>query len=328
MRTKSRGRSASRKPALPAFASDLPGGYPVAVHLGGVKTFGRMVKADSREMVWVDIKGVKVMVPATVLSTDAQSFSLVLSVRDGVVEPSVFEHRQEALGYVERYAATSVGPIPIEAPLALQLMRLLDPRGHGQKAPRPQPPNAQATPAAVDAPQPAAEAPASVAPVGAAAPSSPPASDVIQVYTDGSCLNNPGGPGGWAVLIEFPNGQRTELSDRETDTTNNRMELQAAVMALRHLIDQEHTEPVAIWTDSEYLKNGITKWLEGWKRRGWRKADDSAVLNVDLWKVLDELNQNAKTRFSLEWNWVRGHNGSPGNERADALAKQAARRTN
>jgi len=306
MKKRTHGRSAPRKPTLDASPTSLPPGYPVGVHLGGVKTFGRLVRAEPPDHAWVDIKGANVQVPVSVLSADAQSFSLVLTVRDGALDARLFEHRQEALGYVERHPSSAVGPVTVEAPLALQLLRLLE------RSPAGAPKQAQASEASSSQPSLSQQAVST--------------DDTVHVYTDGSCLRNPGGAGGWGVVIQYSQGQPVELSGGERGTTNNRMELQAAVMALRHLLEQDNRLPVVIWTDSEYVKKGITQWLEGWKRRGWRKADDTAVLNVDLWQTLDELNHRARAQFALQWNWVRGHNGTLGNERADELATQAARR--
>ena len=138
------------------------------------------------------------------------------------------------------------------------------------------------------------------------------------IFTDGSCLRNPGGPGGWAMVAkDMATGQVTERSAGEPSTTNNRMELTAAIEALRYA--PEGTR-VALYTDSQYLKNGITKWVAGWKRRGWRKADGQPVLNQELWMELDRL-YDAHT---VDFHWVKGHAGNPLNERCDTLAKQAA----
>jgi ribonuclease HI len=135
----------------------------------------------------------------------------------------------------------------------------------------------------------------------------------VTIYTDGACMPNPG-PGGWAAILKF--GEHTrELSGSEADTTNNRMELTAAVQALQAL-----TRPcqVDFYTDSEYLKRGITEWLPGWRRRGWKRKDGE-LKNVDLWQALDA----AITAHTITWNWVRGHAGNPLNERVDWLARQA-----
>ena len=138
------------------------------------------------------------------------------------------------------------------------------------------------------------------------------------ISTDGSCLRNPGGPGGWAIVAkDMATGQVTERSAGEPSTTNNRMELTAAIEALRYA--PEGTR-VALYTDSQYLKNGITKWVAGWKRRGWKKADGQPVLNQELWMELDRL-YGART---VDFHWVKGHAGNPLNERCDTLAKGAA----
>jgi ribonuclease HI len=135
----------------------------------------------------------------------------------------------------------------------------------------------------------------------------------VTVYTDGSCLGNPG-PGGWGVILRFGSHER-ELSGGEKNTTNNRMELQAALEALRAL-----TEPclVTLYTDSMYLKKGITEWLPSWKRRNWRRKGGK-LANVDLWMKLDE----ELSRHEIHWRWVRGHAGHPMNERVDKLARKA-----
>jgi len=133
------------------------------------------------------------------------------------------------------------------------------------------------------------------------------------MFTDGACRGNPG-PGGWGVLLRFGDVER-ELFGGDSDTTNNRMELQAAIEGLRAL-----TQPckVTVTTDSVYVKNGITSWLEGWKKKGWKTAARKPVKNVDLWQALDEQNQ----RHQVEWHWVKGHSGHPENERADLLANR------
>ena len=138
-------------------------------------------------------------------------------------------------------------------------------------------------------------------------------------YTDGACSGNPG-PGGWGVVLQAMEGdavvRERELSGGEADTTNNRMELMAAIAALESL-----TRPSAITvvTDSAYVKNGITEWLANWRRRGWRTASGSPVKNVELWQRLDA----AQTPHRVRWQWVKGHAGHPQNERADALARAA-----
>jgi ribonuclease HI len=135
----------------------------------------------------------------------------------------------------------------------------------------------------------------------------------VEIFTDGACRGNPG-PGGWGALLRYGEVER-ELSGGERNTTNNRMELVAAIEALKAL-----SQPcsVDITTDSVYVKNGITNWLEGWKKKGWKTAARKAVKNVDLWQALDEQNQ----RHDVRWHWVKGHSGHAENERADQLANR------
>lgn len=135
----------------------------------------------------------------------------------------------------------------------------------------------------------------------------------IDIYTDGACRGNPG-PGGWGALLSYADKER-ELFGGEKDTTNNRMELRAAIEALKVLTQRCD---VTLTTDSVYVKNGITSWLEGWKAKGWKTASRKPVKNLDLWKLLDEQNQ----RHNVRWEWVKGHSGHPGNERADQLANR------
>ena len=136
--------------------------------------------------------------------------------------------------------------------------------------------------------------------------------DTVDVWTDGACSGNPG-PGGWGAILSFK-GTEKELSGGEADTTNNRMELMGAIAALEAL-----TRPctVALHTDSQYLRQGITAWIHGWKRNGWRTADKKPVKNEELWKRLDA----ALGKHKIEWKWVKGHAGDEMNERADALAR-------
>lgn len=134
----------------------------------------------------------------------------------------------------------------------------------------------------------------------------------VEIWTDGACSGNPG-PGGWGALLTW-NGHEKELSGGESETTNNRMELTAAISALEAL---KRPTSVDLHTDSEYLRNGISKWLAGWKRRGWKTADRKPVKNVDLWQRLEE----AIRQHEVTWHWVRGHAGDVNNERADALAR-------
>jgi ribonuclease HI len=137
--------------------------------------------------------------------------------------------------------------------------------------------------------------------------------DVVRIYTDGACKGNPG-PGGWGALLRSGAHER-ELFGGERETTNNRMELTAVIRALEAL---KRTSRVEVYTDSEYVKNGITEWLPNWKRRGWKTADRKPVKNVDLWQALEA----AAARHQVHWHWVRGHAGHAENERADALANR------
>lgn len=135
----------------------------------------------------------------------------------------------------------------------------------------------------------------------------------VVIYTDGSCRGNPG-PGGWGAVLRY-NGHERHLHGGESATTNNRMELMAAIQALETL-----REPCTInlYTDSNYVRQGLTEWLPQWRRRGWKTADKKPVKNQDLWQRLDE----AAARHRIEWHWVKGHSGDPGNELADSLANR------
>lgn len=133
----------------------------------------------------------------------------------------------------------------------------------------------------------------------------------VEIFTDGACRGNPG-PGGWGALLRYGDKEKT-LHGGEANTTNNRMELMAAIQALEHL---KRPCRVVLTTDSQYVRKGITEWMPNWKRRGWKTASRQPVKNVDLWQRLDA----ARERHDIEWKWVRGHTGHPGNERADALA--------
>lgn len=137
----------------------------------------------------------------------------------------------------------------------------------------------------------------------------------VELFTDGACKGNPG-PGGWGAILRMGRHEK-ELSGSDPETTNNRMEMTAAIMALRAL-----TEPcdVLLHTDSRYVIDGITKWVHGWKRNGWKNASRKPVRNADLWHELIE----AAARHQVEWEWVKGHDGHPENERADRLASDAA----
>ena len=135
----------------------------------------------------------------------------------------------------------------------------------------------------------------------------------VVIYTDGACSGNPG-PGGWGALLTYK-GTEKELYDGEALTTNNRMELMAAIVALETLKRPSHVD---LHTDSTYLRDGITKWIHNWKRNGWRTAAKKPVKNDDLWKRLEE----AIERHDVRWHWVKGHAGHDGNERADELARR------
>ncbi len=137
-------------------------------------------------------------------------------------------------------------------------------------------------------------------------------------YTDGACTGNPG-PGGWGTVVYFTDGSVYEMGGGEALSTNNRMELFAAIQALKVLNASGQTEPVTLYTDSEYVKNGITKWVKGWKKKGWKTAQGKPVLNQDLWEMLDELNSQL-----VEWQYVRGHSGNEGNDRCDTIARAFA----
>ncbi|HEV8394568.1 MAG TPA: RNase H family protein [Vicinamibacterales bacterium] len=138
----------------------------------------------------------------------------------------------------------------------------------------------------------------------------------ITLFTDGAAKGNPG-PGGWGAIVVTPDGHILELGGGSPHTTNNKMELGGAIAALRHVADRP--EPVVIYTDSTYLIQGITQWVWGWRKRGWRTAQGTDVLNRDLWEELSALT-GARPRGSLDWRWVRGHIGTPGNERCDEIA--------
>ena len=137
--------------------------------------------------------------------------------------------------------------------------------------------------------------------------------DEVVIYTDGACSGNPG-PGGWGALMQF-GAHEKEIKGGEPDTTNNRMEVMAAIGALEAL---KRPCQVNLHTDSVYLRDGITKWIINWKRNGWRTSAKKPVKNVDLWMRLEE----AMARHQVSWHWVKGHAGNPGNEAADALARQ------
>ena len=141
----------------------------------------------------------------------------------------------------------------------------------------------------------------------------------VTLYTDGACSGNPG-PGGWGVVLSQTNQDgsetMTELSGGDVHTTNNRMEMMAAIEGLRVLAPQTS---VTLYTDSTYVKDGITRWIKNWKARGWKTAANQPVKNQDLWESLDALTGN----LQISWQWVKGHSGVPGNEKADQLARNA-----
>ena len=138
--------------------------------------------------------------------------------------------------------------------------------------------------------------------------------ETVDLFTDGACSGNPG-PGGWGTILRF-RGTEKELSGGEMQTTNNRMELMAAIAGLEAL---KRAVKVRVHTDSMYLKDGITKWIHGWKKKGWKTADKKPVKNVDLWQRLEK----AIAEHDVSWHWVRGHSGHAENERADELARKA-----
>jgi ribonuclease HI len=137
----------------------------------------------------------------------------------------------------------------------------------------------------------------------------------VEIFTDGACSGNPG-PGGWGAVLKY-GSQRREIYGGEPATTNNRMEIMAAIQGLESL---RRPSSVRVYTDSQYLRRGITEWLPGWKRNGWKTRDRKPVKNVDLWTRLDA----AASRHQVQWLWVKGHAGHPGNERADELACRGA----
>lgn len=137
----------------------------------------------------------------------------------------------------------------------------------------------------------------------------------LVIYTDGACSGNPG-PGGWGVIMYHGKRQK-EMFGGEKSTTNNRMEMMAAVKALE-AIKPGFSGPVILFTDSTYLLKGITEWIHGWKKRGWKKSDKKPVVNKDLWQQLDKLNSERE----IQWKWVKGHAGDVGNEKADELARR------
>ncbi len=140
--------------------------------------------------------------------------------------------------------------------------------------------------------------------------------NVVEIFTDGACKGNPG-PGGWGAILRTAGCPDQEISGGMQDTTNNQMELTAAIEALKSL--GATPADVVLATDSQYLKNGITAWVHNWKRNGWRTSDKKPVKNAELWRELDALNQH----HNVDWKWVKGHAGHPENERCDQLANEA-----
>ncbi|MEG4015279.1 MULTISPECIES: ribonuclease HI [unclassified Microcoleus] len=138
---------------------------------------------------------------------------------------------------------------------------------------------------------------------------------IKSLYTDGACSGNPG-PGGWGTVVCYADGNCHELGGADPQTTNNRMEMQAAVAALEFFANSGQTEPVTLYTDSEYVKNGITKWIQGWKNKGWKTSTGKEVVNQDLWHLLDKLNSR-----QIQWEHVRGHSGNFYNDRCDEIAR-------
>jgi ribonuclease HI len=138
---------------------------------------------------------------------------------------------------------------------------------------------------------------------------------IERIYTDGACSGNPG-PGGWGTVVYFSDSGIQELGGGDRATTNNRMELQAAIDGLAYYVESGQTQPIVLYTDSEYVKNGITKWISGWKKKGWKTSTGKPVLNQDLWEALDKLHSS-----QVEWRYVKGHSGNEGNERCDEIAR-------
>ena len=144
-------------------------------------------------------------------------------------------------------------------------------------------------------------------------PGNRPDSDIIDIFTDGACSGNPG-PGGWGAILRW-RGTERELWGGAPDTTNNRMEMTAAIRAIEAV---KRPVKIRLHTDSTYVKDGITKWITNWKKKGWKTANRKPVKNVDLWQLLDQ----AVARHDVEWHWIKGHAGHPENERADELARR------
>lgn len=141
---------------------------------------------------------------------------------------------------------------------------------------------------------------------------------IEKIYTDGACSGNPG-KGGWGTVVYFSDRSVCELGGMEPETTNNRMEMQAAIAGLKFLANSQQDRSVTLYTDSEYVKNGITQWIRGWKNKNWKTSTGKPVLNRDLWEILDQLNSP-----QVRWEYVRGHSGNEGNERCDTIARAFA----
>ena len=146
--------------------------------------------------------------------------------------------------------------------------------------------------------------------------------EVTTIYTDGACSGNPG-PGGWGAIAHLSNGQIHEIGGAAQSTTNNRMEIQAAIEILRWVAASPQTTPPVLYTDSKYVQDGITKWIKGWKKKNWKTTAGKPVLNQDLWQQLDDITQSVNAQLSspVQWRYVKGHAGNEGNERCDAIAR-------
>jgi ribonuclease HI len=141
---------------------------------------------------------------------------------------------------------------------------------------------------------------------------------VQRIYTDGACSGNPG-PGGWGVVVYFADGSVHEMGDADPHTTNNRMEMEAAIAALKFFKEFGQTEPIELYTDSEYVLKGITEWIKGWKRKDWKNSKGKPVENQEIWRRMDSLNTP-----TVKWRYVRGHSGDEGNDRCDEIARTFA----
>lgn len=142
-------------------------------------------------------------------------------------------------------------------------------------------------------------------------------SSCIEIFVDGACSGNPG-PGGWGIIVRLPQGAEKELSGSEAHTTNNRMELMAAIKGLE-AVEESQIPKIALYTDSMYLRDGMTQWMPKWKQNDWFDAVNRGIKNLDLWQHLDQLSR----KYEIQWHWIRGHSGHLENERADLLARNA-----